>query len=232
MIPISDNFPSRRLPIITRTLVVLNVLIFLFELSLSPEALNAFIRLFGLIPAYYTTSEGIQKFGLLWLGVPLFSSIFLHGGLLHLFGNMITLWIFGDNVEDRMGRGWFIVFYFGMGIAASLGQIISAPGSEVPVIGASGAIAGVMGAYFLLFPRSTVVLAVPIFIFIDFWEVPAPVFFVFWFALQFFSGVAGGESGVAWWAHIAGFIGGMIIAKLFFSKKPKKNSGFDWFDWD
>jgi membrane associated rhomboid family serine protease len=139
---------------------------------------------------------------------------------------MITLWIFGDNVEDRMGRPLFLAFYLVMALFSGVAQIASNPMSETPIIGASGAVAGVMGAYLVMFPHSRVILAVPIFFFIDFWEVPAPVFFLIWFLIQFFSGamglLSGGESlgGIAWWAHIGGFVGGMI-AGLFFRQKPK-----------
>lgn len=224
MIPISDNLPSKRFPVVTRTLVVLNVLAFIFEALLGPN-LKEFIFEFGVVPARYTSFDNITEEGIFGLVIPLFTCLFLHGGIIHLLGNMITLWIFGDNVEDRMGKLVFLLFYFGMGIAASVGQIISAPYSEIPVIGASGAIAGVMGFYFIMFPRATVVIAVPIFFFIDFWEVPAPVFFIFWFLLQFYSGVMGfiaGNQGVAWWAHIAGFVVGMLIAKLFYKKRNQQ----------
>lgn len=229
MIPISDNFPARRTPIVTRLIVLLNVAVFFQELGMGDLALYRFFSEYGVIPLRYTHTGLGDIFSQPAEYFPFVSSLFLHGGWLHLLGNMITLWIFGDNVEDRMGRWQFLIFYLCMGIAANIAQLMSMPLAREPIIGASGAIAGVMGAYFLLYPHARVVLAVPIFFFIDFWEVPAPVFFFFWFVIQFFSGALGlihGEAfgNVAWWAHIGGFVCGMVIGllfRLFFPKPPE-----------
>ena len=158
MIPLRDVIPSRTTPVVTISLIVVNVLVFLYELSLG-EGLDQFIRVWGLVPAEFSL-------------VTLATSMFLHGGIFHAAGNMLYLWIFGDNVEDRMGHGRFLAFYLLCGVAAALGQTYIAPDSLIPMVGASGAIAGVMGAYFVLYPRSRIVTLVPIFIFIQIVEVP------------------------------------------------------------
>ena len=163
MIPLRDIIPSRTTPLVTIALIVVNVLVFIFELSLGREV-DAFTLSFGLVPAAFS-----------WVAV--FTSMFLHGGLFHVAGNMLYLWIFGDNVEDRMGHGRFLVFYLMCGIAAALAQTITAPDSSVPMVGASGAIAGVMGAYFVLYPKSRIVTLVPLFFFFQIIEVPA-IFFL------------------------------------------------------
>src|SRR5262247_1243152 len=195
MIPLRDIIPSRTTPIVTICLIALNIIVFLYELSLG-RAVDAFTLYYGLIPAAFS-----------WVNV--FTSMFLHGSFLHIAGNMLYLWIFGDNVEDRMGHGRFLVFYLLCGVAAALAQTITAPDSVVPMVGASGAIAGVMGAYFVLYPRARVLTAVPILFFIEIFELPAVVFLFFWFAMQFLSGsvtlLSGARElagGVAWWAHI------------------------------
>src|SRR5262247_2786082 len=207
MIPLRDIIPSRTTPVVTITLIVLNVIVFLYELSLG-RAIDAFTLYYGLIPAAFS-----------WVNV--FTSMFLHGSFLHIAGNMLYLWIFGDNVEDRMGHGRFLVFYLLCGVAAALAQTITTPESVVPMVGASGAIAGVMGAYFVLYPRSRIVTLVPIFFFIQFIEVPAIFFLGIWFLMQFLSGVGsiatatqpGG--GIAFWAHVAGFVTGVGSVMLF-----------------
>src|SRR6187455_791671 len=162
MIPLRDVIPSRTTPVVTISLIVVNVLVFLYELSLG-EAVNEFTLYFGLVPAAFS-----------WVAV--FTSMFLHGGLLHVGGNMLYLWIFGDNVEDRLGHGRFLVFYLLCGVAAALAQTIVSPNSPVPMVGASGAIAGVMGAYFVLYPHSRVVTLVPIIFFFQIFEIPALFF--------------------------------------------------------
>jgi len=207
VIPLRDVIPSRTTPYVTTTLVALNVLVFLYQFSLGP-ALDRFVYSFALIPAQFS-----------WFTV--FTSMFMHGGLLHVGGNMLYLWIFGDNVEDRMGHGRFLAFYLLCGVAAALGQTFTAPDSTVPMVGASGAIAGVMGAYFVLFPHSRIVTLLP-FIFIQIIEVPAVFFLGIWFLMQFLSGVgsiaASGSrpvGGVAFWAHIAGFAAGVVGVFVF-----------------
>ena len=196
----------------TVTLILLNAIVFLYELSLG-SSLNQFIFAFGLVPAEFS-----------WLTV--FSSMFLHGGLLHVGGNMLYLWIFGDNVEDRVGHGRFVAFYLLCGIAAALAQTYTNGGSTVPMVGASGAVAGVMGAYFVLYPRSRIVTLVPIVIFIQIIEIPAIFFLGIWFLMQFVSGVGSlataGQSigGIAFWAHVAGFAAGAAGILVF--RRPER----------
>ncbi len=218
MIPLRDIIPSRTTPIVTIALIVVNVLVFLFELSLGP-AVEDFTLYFGLVPAAFS-----------WVAV--FTSMFLHGGLFHVAGNMLYLWIFGDNVEDRMGHGRFLVFYLLCGIAAALAQTIAAPDSVVPMVGASGAIAGVMGAYFVLYPKSRIVTLVPLFFFFQIIEVPAIFFLGIWFAMQFLSGVgsivSAAQGGVAFWAHVAGFIAGLSGVVVF--RRPERERVEWWHD--
>ena len=204
MIPIRDVIPSRTFPFFTIVFIVANTLVFLFELSLSDQELEALVRLYGVVPARFN-----------WL--PVVTSMFLHGNWLHFLGNMLYLWIFGDNVEDRLGHIRFVLFYLFCGAAAAGVHVLINPASSVPTIGASGAIAGVMGAYFVMYPRSRVLALLPLFIFWELIEVPAIIFLGFWFLMQFFSGVGslvadasveGG--GIAFWAHVAGFVAGML----------------------
>ena len=217
MIPLRDVIPSRTTPYITVTIIVVNALVFVFELQLPLTDRGRFIEVYGIVPA----SVG---------SLSLLTSMFLHGGWLHFLGNMLYLWIFGDNVEDRVGHGRFIVFYLTCGLAATLAQVVSNPTSVVPMVGASGAIAGVMGAYFVLFPRSRVLTLLPLFIFWKLIEVPAILFLGFWFLLQLLSGVgsvgAGQDvSGIAFWAHIAGFATGAVA--IFFFRRPERQR-VDW----
>jgi membrane associated rhomboid family serine protease len=222
MIPLRDIIPSRTTPVVTITLITLNVLVFLYELSLG-RSVDAFTLYWGLVPAAFS-----------WVAV--FTSMFLHGGVLHVAGNMLYLWIFGDNVEDRMGHGRFLVFYLLCGVAAALAQTISVPDSVVPMVGASGAIAGVMGAYFVLYPKSRIVTLVPIFFFIQIIEVPAILFLGIWFLMQFASGmlsigsVGAGQSagGIAFWAHAAGFVAGLSGVVVF--RRPERQRVEWWHD--
>ena len=222
MIPLRDIIPSRTTPVVTISIIVLNVLVFVYELSLG-RAVDAFTLYFGLVPAAFS-----------WVTV--FTSMFLHGGLLHVAGNMLYLWIFGDNVEDRMGHGRFLVFYLLCGVAAALAQTITAPDSIVPMVGASGAIAGVMGAYFVLYPKSRIVTLIPLFFFFQVIEVPAILFLGIWFLMQFLSGVGsivtavGGQpaGGVAVWAHVAGFVAGISGVIVF--RRPERQRVEWWHD--
>ena len=222
MIPLRDVIPSRTTPVVTISLIALNVLAFLYQLSLG-DAVNEFIVYFGLVPAAFS-----------WVAV--FTSMFLHGGFLHVGGNMLYLWIFGDNVEDRMGHGRFLVFYLLCGIAAALAQAALNPDSVVPMVGASGAIAGVMGAYFVLYPYSRIVTLVPIFVFIQIMEIPAIFFLGIWFLMQFLSGVGSiatavnGEpaGGIAFWAHVAGFLTGVSGVIIF--RRPERQRVEWWND--
>jgi membrane associated rhomboid family serine protease len=197
MFPVSDVIPSRTTPVVTIGLIALNALAFLYELTLGDRELQGFVQMYGVVPAYFS-----------WTAVV--TSMFLHGGWLHFLGNMLYLWIFGDNVEDRLGHGGFLLFYLGCGAAAAIGQTLTSPLSVIPMVGASGAIAGVMGAYFVLYPHSRVLTAVFIVFFMDLIEIPAIFFLGIWFLMQFFSGVGSlgadaAEGGVAFWAHVVGF---------------------------
>src|SRR5918992_5080875 len=176
MIPLRDIIPSRTTPVVTIGLIVVNALVFFYQWSLGERDGEAFALFYGLIPAAFS-----------WITV--LTSMFLHGGVLHFGGNMLYLWIFGDNVEDRMGHGRFLVFYLLCGMAAALAQTVTDPSSIIPMVGASGAIAGVMGAYFVLYPRSRILTLVPIFFFIQILEAPAIFFLGIWFLIQFMTGV-------------------------------------------
>lgn len=213
MIPLRDTIPSSRFPIVTLCLIGINALVFLAEIGLTPQAQAYFFQQWGVVPLRFTHPRLQANYA------TLLSSMFIHGGWMHIIGNMWTLWIFGDNVEDRMGRGGFLLFYVLSGLAAGALHIVTNPASTVPTVGASGAIAGVMGAYLLLFPHATVVTLVPIFFFLQVIELPAVFFLVFWFLIQLFSGTlslaaAGAQQagGVAWWAHIGGFVVGLLWA--------------------
>jgi membrane associated rhomboid family serine protease len=221
MIPLKDTIPHRHTPFITYLLIITNVLIFLFERSLNPYYLKQLVYTFGLVPARYSHPEWASFFGLhidnYW---PFFTCIFLHGGWFHIISNMWSLWLFGDNVEDKFGHFGFLVFYIICGLIASFVHYFFNINSIVPVIGASGAIAGVMGAYFVMFPRSRILTLIPIFFIPFFIEIPAVIFLGFWFLSQLFSGTfmlfaASQASGIAWWAHIGGFVAGIILHKIF-----------------
>ena len=209
MIPYKDNIPSRHRPFITWGLIAVNVIVFLFELLEGPN-LDAVFYQFGMVPAYVTAGTYGPRYEI----VPFLTSMFMHAGWLHIAGNMLYLWIFGDNVEDRMGHVLFLFFYLVSGVGASLLHLATDPTSTVPTVGASGAIAGVMGAYFVLYPKARVRSVVIFFYLIRIMEIPAIIFLGFWFVLQFFSGVASigaAESGgVAFWAHVGGFIVGIV----------------------
>ncbi len=202
MIPLRDVIPSRTFPFVTITIIVLNALAWMLELSLEPRELERFLFAYGVIPADFHAPA-------------LVTSMFLHGSWSHILGNMWYLWIFGDNVEDRCGHGRFVVFYLLGGVAAALGQVVINSTSMLPTIGASGAIAGVMGAYFVLYPQSRVLTLIPIFFYFDVIEIPAIVLLGFWFLMQLFNAGAvatatsGTGGGVAFAAHVAGFLVGM-----------------------
>ena len=225
MLPIRDNIPSRRFPAITLALIAANTLVFLWELQLGPRMLErAFVEL-AIIPVRYSIPEIAESFSLSEQVLPFFSSMFLHGGWLHLIGNMWTLWIFGDNVEDRLGRWKYLLLYLASGVAAALLHIYTNLGSQVPTIGASGAIAGVMGAYFRFYPQARVETVIPPFIFGPYFDLPAVLFLGWWFLLQFFNGAlslgagARGFGGIAWWAHVGGFAFGLAVC--LFARRPR-----------
>lgn len=221
MFPIRDSVRPTSTPVVTRVIVVVNVLVFLMELSFRGEARERLFYLFGLVPARFThpgwAADVGFPVGTYW---PLLTHQFLHGGWMHLIFNMWALWIFGDNVEDRMGSFRFLAFYLLCGVIAGLTQMFSNPHSAVPSVGASGAIAGVLGAYLLLFPRARVEVLMPIFFFPLFFELPAVLYLGFWFLTQLFSGAAslGNRAqvgGIAWWAHVGGFVSGMLLCRPF-----------------
>ena len=216
MFPIRDTIPSKNYPVVNNTIIGINVILFLFEMSQGTN-LDRFIYIYGLVPArysmpqissYFTTGQQLLS----WL-----SFMFLHGGFWHLLGNMWFLYIFGDNVEDRLGPFRYLVFYLLCGITSGLSHLLFNLHSNMPTIGASGAIAGVMGAYLILHPHSKILTLIPIIFIPWFIEIPAFFFLGFWFVLQFLSaaGSHGNISGIAWWAHIGGLVFGIVLLKIF-----------------
>lgn len=212
MFPLYDTVRSRTFPFINLTLILANVLAFLYELQLGADVLKDFIFTWGLIPANVFSDPQTT-----W--TTFFSSMFLHGGWFHIINNMWVLFIFGDNVEAGMGKIRYLIFYLLSGVAAGLLQLYILPSSTVPMIGASGAVAGVLGAYLILFPRSRIASLVPILFIFTIVEIPALLFLLFWFVSQLYSGLGaiqgGGESGIAWWAHIGGFLFGALMVSFF-----------------
>jgi membrane associated rhomboid family serine protease len=217
MIPIRDQIQSKSYPVVTRGIIGVNILVFLYQM-MQGENLERFIYMYGLVPARYSVPEVAAHFSSEEQVFALFSFMFLHGGFLHILGNMWFLHIFGDNVEDRIGSTRFLLFYLLCGWVSGFAQLWANWTSTVPTIGASGAIAGVMGAYLILFPGARIITLIPIFFIPYFIEIRAVVFLGIWFLFQFFyaslSGPEGG-GGIAWWAHIGGFVFGMIAVKLF-----------------
>jgi membrane associated rhomboid family serine protease len=215
MIPLRDTIQSRNYPIVNTVIICLNVLFFFLTPARGPE-LSQFLATYGLVPARYSEPEIALYFSLGQQAFAFLSFMFLHGGFWHLLGNMWSLYIFGDNVEDRLGSLRYLIFYLLCGWASGLAHLFMNWHSQVPTIGASGAIAGVMGAYLLLYPRSRILTLIPIFFIPYFLEIPAFFFLGFWFLLQFLSaaGTQAQTSGIAWWAHIGGFLCGMVFLKL------------------
>lgn len=212
MIPLRDTIRSRYRPWMTYLILAANAVVFLFQLTLSDSQLQWFVNNFALLPASWQTDP-------FWFAVTVFTSMFMHGGWVHFLSNMWILYIFGDNVEDRMGPLGFLGFYLLSGVAAGVMQVVIMPDSMIPTLGASGAIAGVMGAYIVLYPRARVVTLVPLIFFFTTINIPAVLYLGFWFFSQFYSGIASlGDvtmGGVAWWAHIGGFVFGLIAVKRF-----------------
>jgi len=212
MIPLRDTIPSRNTPVVTVLIIATNVFVFLYMLSLDPYTQNHFIRQYALLPARFNPQA-------------LVTSLFLHGGWLHLIGNMWFLWVYGDNVEDVLGHGKYLLFYLLCGVIASSAQYAINPDSQIPILGASGAIAGVMGAYLIKFPHSRILTLVPIVVFFTTIEIPAVIILVYWFILQFFSGIGSigyaqaSQGGVAFFAHVGGFIAGMILVATMGTKE-------------
>jgi membrane associated rhomboid family serine protease len=216
--PLRDNIPSARPPYANYSLIGLNVLAFFYELSLGPQ-LQEFVGVLGFVPARFMSQLTQNPLGLGELFIPMFTSMFLHGGWLHIISNLWFLHIFGDNVEDALGSGRFLMLYLACGLAACFTQLLFGPSSRVPMIGASGAIAGVMGAYFFLFPRARVLTLVFIIVFVTVLEIPAYIFLGLWFFMQFLMGTAtmtdAALGGVAFWAHVGGFAMGILLVHLF-----------------
>lgn len=221
MFPLQDSNHARNFPFVNYSLLLLNVIFFLFEVSMPEEVLNEFIKTYGFVPRRFLEQFGIDQI------FTIFSAMFMHGGWLHLLSNMWALHIFGDNVEDKMGHISYFVFYIICGIVAAATQIFVLPDATLPTIGASGALAGVLGGYLLLFPTARIITFIPIFIIPYFIEVPAVLFLGIWFFTQFFTGLgaldasplAAESGGVAWWAHVGGFLAGMLLVKVFTAKK-------------
>ena len=214
MIPLKDSVRPQRTPYVNYILIFLNLAIFLYGMSLTQSELIQLFNRGGIIPSQLVSALR-QSGSAAEVLVPLVTSTFLHGGLLHLLGNMLYLFVFGDNVEDRLGHGGYLLFYLAAGAAGSIAHIISNPQSTIPTIGASGAIAGILGAYILFYPRARVLTLIPIGFFITTAYVPATLFLFIWFILQVvnvtFAGLSAGAQTVAWWAHIGGFIFGFVF---------------------
>ncbi len=223
MIPLKDDNPTTITPVVTVGLIAINVAVFAYQISLG-AAEQEFVYTFGAIP--------IALFGGEWASqipptVTLFTAMFLHGGIMHVGGNMLYLWIFGNNIEDVMGHGRFVAFYLLCGVAASYAHALSAPTSVVPMIGASGAISGVLGAYLLLFPRAQVLTLIPLGFFTRMVWVPAMFFLGFWIVIQLLSGtlsLGGSGAGVAWFAHVGGFLTGMLLIRFFVRRRPPRET--------
>ncbi len=234
MIPIRDTNPSSGTPVVTYMIIASCTVAFLFQLSLGAQ-LQSYLMKYGLVPAAVFGQQPGLSFGGVGKLVPFLSSVFMHGGWLHLIGNMWILNIFGDNVESYLGHARYLLFYLLSGILAGLIHVLTNLGSTVPTIGASGAVAGVMGAYFILYPGARILTFVPIFFFFTLMELPAYVFLGLWFLLQFFSGTfslfAGAQAftGIAWWAHIGGFLVGIGLLKLLAPpRRYRRDNSFDY----
>jgi membrane associated rhomboid family serine protease len=219
VIPLKDLTPRRSFPVVTLLLILANTLVFFYQISLPPHAADAFIMTYGVVPYKIQMALAGRHYTLQQALLPLFTCMFLHGGWLHIIGNRWFLWIFGANVEDRMGPVAYLLFYLVCGIGSSVAQTLFSWGSHIPSLGASGAISGVLGAYIVFFPGSQISTLITLFILWFFARIPALVFIGLWFAMQFLSGIgslgANGVSasgGVAWWAHVGGFLLGMLIA--------------------
>jgi hypothetical protein len=236
MIPIRDDTPRYSMPYVTYFIIALNVLVFLFELTVEaqgPRAMNSLIYEFGVVPRHFVRVATGPGFSLPALFLPILTSMFLHAGWLHIIGNMWFLWIFGDNIEDYLGHFMYLLFYLVTGFAAAFTHIALNAGSNIPSVGASGAIAGVMGAYFILYPRARVLTLVPLIVFFTFWWLPAWVMLGYWFVVQFLMGTATSiaesqsTGGVAVWAHVGGFVTGVVLIKLL-PERPRRRRYAAW----
>ncbi|MGQ9508775.1 MAG: rhomboid family intramembrane serine protease [Thermodesulfobacteriota bacterium] len=216
MIPIRDATRSKTFPAINTLIIFLNIVVFFWQLSLGPK-LKEVLYLYGIVPIRYSDPTLAIQFSRFEQWFPFISSMFLHGGLFHILGNMWFLYIFGDNIEDKLGHIRYLLFYLLCGVSAGLIHLFTNWGSKIPTIGASGAISGVMGAYLLLYPYSRILTLIPIFFFIQFIEIPAFVFLGYWFLIQLFSATLTPKNvgGIAFWAHVGGFVAGLFFVKLF-----------------
>ncbi|MBP1713120.1 MAG: rane protein [Deltaproteobacteria bacterium] len=221
-LPLKDDNPTNTFPFVTVALILANCFVFYHQLTLSLPAAQKFIFQWGAIPYQIVHGEVLYGKGLFPPFLTLFSSMFLHGGFLHLIGNMLYLWIFGNNIEDSLGHFRFLLFYLLTGLGAALAQVFSDPQSTTPMIGASGAVAGVLGAYLLLFPHARILTLMFIFVFIRMIRIPALIVLGFWFLVQLLSVTSGFETGVAFFAHIGGFVAGLILVKIFQTQKARR----------
>lgn len=223
MIPLRDNVRSNSFPIVNTVIIILNIIVFIYEIYLG-SGIRRFIMENGLIPAVVTSFQPISISERI---TPFFTSMFIHGDFFHIIGNMLFLYIFGDNVEDKLGHLRYLLFYVVTGIGAAILQIVMNTDSLIPMVGASGAVSGVLGAYILFFPHARVLTLVPIFVFIQLVYIPSVIFIGLWFFIQFMSGVmtVGGPDtgGVAFWAHVGGFVAGLLIARHFRKKHYMQN---------
>jgi len=216
LFPLRDSTPSRSFPVITVAIIIINLLIFILELAAGPQLITEFVYVFGLVPAYINENTSLTGY------YPLLTSMFLHGGWMHLVGNMWILWLFGDNVEDHMGSARYLLFYLICGVAAGLSHFAINPLSDIPVVGASGAVAGVMGAYFLMFKHAKILTFIPPIFLLN---LPAWIYLGFWGLSQLYCGTADIISAntcgsIAFWAHIGGFAAGMVLYRLFLRDEP------------
>jgi membrane associated rhomboid family serine protease len=225
MIPLKNLRPRVHFPGVTLALIVVNFIVFFYQLTLDPHALQSFILTYSMIPARAQLALAHSQYTLAQGFVPLFTSMFLHGGWLHIIGNMWFLWLFGPNVEDRLGHIPYLGFYLVCGLGAGIAQTVFSLGSTIPGLGASGAIAGVLGAYVVFFPSSRILTLVTLFFWWFFARLPAVLFIGLWFAVQFFSGLSSLGSaqmgGVAWWAHVGGFLLGMLLVSGMRRNQPE-----------
>lgn len=218
MIPLHDDNPTEIIPLFTILFIVICVLVFFWQISLGGQGNQAAVYSLGVIPAVLLNKVNLPpELALIPAELTVFTSMFMHGGFMHLAGNMLYLWIFGNNVEDVMGHVRFVIFYLLCGIAAVFGQVLQNPASEIPMIGASGAISGVLGAYLLLYPHARVLVLIPLGFYAHMVRLPAGLVLGIWFAIQIFSSLAAdpNSAGVAWFAHIGGFIAGVALIPLF-----------------
>jgi len=225
MIPLKNLRPRTHFPAVTLALIVINFIVFFYQLTLDPRALQSFIMTYSMVPARAQLALAHSQYTLAQGFFPLFTSMFLHAGWLHIIGNMWFLWLFGPNIEDQLGHFPYLGFYLVCGLGAGIAQTLFSLGSTIPGLGASGAIAGVLGAYVVFFPSSRILTLVTLFFWWFFARLPAVLFIGLWFAVQFLSGLSSLGSaqggGVAWWAHVGGFLLGMLLVSGMRRNQPE-----------